>query len=154
MDDANGKDIAEPLASANTPPFSRKAAPEPALSSGMPPGQSVRTHVLGPVAAHHPSTIASYHMHGSVLEGGDSPAVLAQPAAVHAEGQGSVFRPSPRAARAAHRARRAISDARDAVSLRYRRASDGTDDFVHDNPWKSIALAGVGGFLIGLLISR
>ncbi|WP_277184514.1 YqjD family protein [Caballeronia sp. BR00000012568055] len=128
MDNANGKDVGAPQASVDTPPFSRKSASERA--------------------------IAPYHVHGSVLEGGDSPAVLAQPAAVHAEGQGSTFRPSPRAARAAHRARRALSDARDAVSVRYRRASDGTDDFVHDNPWKSIALAGIGGFLFGLLISR
>ncbi len=32
---------------------------------------------------------------------------------------------------------------------RYRRVSDGTDDYVHGNPWKSIALAAVGGLLIG-----
>ena len=40
------------------------------------------------------------------------------------------------------------------MTTRYRRVSDGTDDYVHDNPWKSIALAAVGGLLIGLLASR
>jgi ElaB/YqjD/DUF883 family membrane-anchored ribosome-binding protein len=147
MDNANGKDV-------ETPAFPLTPAADPALAPGMQHSQSVRANTPGPGVAHRPARMAPYHVHGSVLEGGDSPAVLAQPSAVHAEGQGSTFRPSPRTARAARRARRALYDARDAAFVRYRRVSDGTDDYVHDNPWKSMALAGIGGFLIGLLISR
>lgn len=29
-----------------------------------------------------------------------------------------------------------------------------TDDYVHDNPWRAVAVAGVAGFLVGLLFSR
>ncbi|PAX94494.1 hypothetical protein CKW47_09695 [Bordetella pertussis] len=29
-----------------------------------------------------------------------------------------------------------------------------TDDYVHDNPWQAISIAGVTGLLLGLLISR
>ena len=29
-----------------------------------------------------------------------------------------------------------------------------TDDYVHDNPWQAIGIAGVTGLLLGLLISR
>lgn len=47
-----------------------------------------------------------------------------------------------------------LSDVRDGMATRYRAASETTDDFVHDNPWKAIALAAVGGLLIGMLASR
>ena len=29
-----------------------------------------------------------------------------------------------------------------------------TDDYVHDNPWRAVAVAGAAGFLVGLLFSR
>ncbi|WP_087039612.1 DUF883 family protein [Caballeronia arvi] len=40
------------------------------------------------------------------------------------------------------------------MATRYRAASETTDDFVHDNPWKAIALAAVAGLVIGMLASR
>ncbi len=111
------------------------------LSPGM-EQRHARTAPLRPGAAHRPAMIAPYHVHGSVLEGGDNPAVLAQPASAAHEGEGSRFHPD-RASHVARRARRALGEARWAVSARYRRVSDSTGDFVHDNPWKSIALAGI-----------
>jgi ElaB/YqjD/DUF883 family membrane-anchored ribosome-binding protein len=154
MDQANGSDGAASVTSIDTPPSSRNATTEAALAPGMQQSQRAHSAALGPGAAHRPATLAPYHVHGSVLEGGDSPAVLAQPASASTGGQGSTYRPDPRAAKVIRRTRRALSDAQGALSVRYRRMSDGTDDYVHDNPWKSIALAGVGGLLIGLLISR
>ena len=52
------------------------------------------------------------------------------------------------------RTREALYDAQDAVLERGRRAARATDDYVHDNPWQAISIAGVTGLLIGLLISR
>ncbi|WP_459615261.1 ElaB/YgaM/YqjD family protein [Bordetella sp. 2513F-2] len=52
------------------------------------------------------------------------------------------------------RTREALHDAQDAVLERGRRAARATDDYVHDNPWQAITIAGVTGLLLGLLISR
>ncbi|KAB0275071.1 DUF883 domain-containing protein, partial [Klebsiella pneumoniae] len=52
------------------------------------------------------------------------------------------------------RTREALYDAQDAVLERGRRAARATDDYVHDNPWQAISIAGVTGLLLGLLISR
>ncbi|MFJ1300995.1 hypothetical protein CEK29_04585 [Bordetella genomosp. 5] len=52
------------------------------------------------------------------------------------------------------RTREALYDAQDAMLERGRRAARATDDYVHDNPWQAISIAGVTGLLIGLLISR
>jgi ElaB/YqjD/DUF883 family membrane-anchored ribosome-binding protein len=35
-----------------------------------------------------------------------------------------------------------------------KQAARATDDWVHDNPWSSIALAGSVGILIGVLVAR
>jgi ElaB/YqjD/DUF883 family membrane-anchored ribosome-binding protein len=35
-----------------------------------------------------------------------------------------------------------------------RRAVRATDDYVHDNPWQAVSVAGVVGLLLGVLISR
>jgi ElaB/YqjD/DUF883 family membrane-anchored ribosome-binding protein len=142
MDNANGSATGTSVTSLDNPPLPRT------------PVTSAMDAALTPGAAHRPAMIAPYHVHGSVLEGGDSPAVLAQPAAAASEGQGSNFRPERRTAKATRRARVALSDAQYALSRRYRRASDSTDDFVHDNPWKSIAMAAIGGLIVGLLASR
>ncbi|WP_143749497.1 DUF883 family protein, partial [Caballeronia arvi] len=47
-----------------------------------------------------------------------------------------------------------LSDMQDTVAKNYRLATETTDDFVHDNPWKSITIAALGGVIIGMLISR
>ncbi|MDR5822404.1 glycine zipper domain-containing protein [Caballeronia sp. LZ043] len=47
-----------------------------------------------------------------------------------------------------------LSNVRDGMAARYRAASETTDDFVHDNPWKAIALAAVAGLVVGMLASR
>jgi len=52
------------------------------------------------------------------------------------------------------RTREALYDAQDAVLERGRKAARATDDYVHDNPWQAIGIAGVTGLLLGLLISR
>jgi ElaB/YqjD/DUF883 family membrane-anchored ribosome-binding protein len=155
MDNANGNASGSTVTAIDAPAPTRNAgAPDSALGPGMQQSRSAGANSLSPGAASRPGMIAPYHVHGSTLEGGDSPAVLAQPAAALAEGQGSPFRPEPHAVRAVHRAKRALSGTRSAVSSKYRQASEHTDDYVHDNPWKSVTLAAVGGLLIGLLISR
>ncbi|BAN23196.1 DUF883 family protein [Caballeronia insecticola] len=151
MDQANGS---APAIQSDDAPLARRtvaSAMEAALAPGMAQATEANVRPLAPGAAHKPAMNAPYHVHGSVLEGGDSPAVLAQPAAARAEGKGSTFHPPPRSAR---RTRDRLANAQDAFVVRYRRMSDGTDDFVHDNPWKAIAMAAVGGLIVGLLAAR
>jgi ElaB/YqjD/DUF883 family membrane-anchored ribosome-binding protein len=52
------------------------------------------------------------------------------------------------------RTREALYDAQDAVLESGRRAARATDDYVHDNPWQAIGIAGVTGLLLGVLIGR
>jgi ElaB/YqjD/DUF883 family membrane-anchored ribosome-binding protein len=47
-----------------------------------------------------------------------------------------------------------LSDMQDALVRNYRVATDTTDDFVHDNPWKAIIMAALGGVIVGMLVSR
>jgi ElaB/YqjD/DUF883 family membrane-anchored ribosome-binding protein len=54
----------------------------------------------------------------------------------------------------AKRARGVVSDAKEVLQRNYRAASDSADDFVHENPWKVITLAAVGGIILGMLTSR
>lgn len=52
------------------------------------------------------------------------------------------------------RTRTALYDAQDALLTQGRKAARVTDDYVHDNPWQAIGLAGVAGLLVGMLICR
>jgi ElaB/YqjD/DUF883 family membrane-anchored ribosome-binding protein len=52
------------------------------------------------------------------------------------------------------RTRDALYDAQDAVAASSRRAARATDDYVHDNPWQAIGIAGITGLLLGVLIGR
>ncbi|WP_248319865.1 YqjD family protein [Caballeronia sp. Sq4a] len=145
--------------SSGEPAVSRKAverAMDAALGPGMEQSGEGNAAAHAPGAAQQPARNAPYpapyHAHGSVLEGGDSPAVLAQPASASSQGQGSPLRPERLSA--GRRAQRVISGAQDVAVARYRLVTEGTDDFVHDNPWKSIAMAAIGGLIVGLLIAR
>jgi ElaB/YqjD/DUF883 family membrane-anchored ribosome-binding protein len=51
-------------------------------------------------------------------------------------------------------AKETVADMKSVVVKNYRAASDTTDDFVHDNPWKAIVMAGLGGLIVGMLVSR
>ncbi|SAL02688.1 membrane protein [Caballeronia pedi] len=51
-------------------------------------------------------------------------------------------------------AKKKLSDIQNAFVRNYRVASDTTDDFVYDNPWKAIVLAALGGVIVGMLVSR
>lgn len=42
----------------------------------------------------------------------------------------------------------------EAAIAKAKAAGDATDEFVHENPWKSMGIAGAVGLLLGLLISR
>lgn len=59
-----------------------------------------------------------------------------------------------RALTSIRRTREALYDAQDAVYESSRRAVRATDDYVHDNPWQAIGVAGVTGLLLGVLIGR
>ncbi|MCC2594890.1 DUF883 family protein [Pusillimonas sp. MFBS29] len=52
------------------------------------------------------------------------------------------------------RTREALYDTQDAMLERGRKAARATDDYVHDNPWQAIGMAGLAGVLIGALIGR
>ncbi len=52
------------------------------------------------------------------------------------------------------RARAGLADAQDAAISRAKAAGRAADDYVHDNPWRSIGIAAGFGLLIGLLIGR
>jgi ElaB/YqjD/DUF883 family membrane-anchored ribosome-binding protein len=52
------------------------------------------------------------------------------------------------------RTRETLYDVQDAVLERSRKAARATDDYVHDNPWQAIGIAGGVGLLVGLLIAR
>jgi ElaB/YqjD/DUF883 family membrane-anchored ribosome-binding protein len=59
-----------------------------------------------------------------------------------------------RAAQSIRRTREALYDAQDAMLEHGRRAARATDDYVHDNPWQAIGIAGLTGILLGVLIAR
>jgi ElaB/YqjD/DUF883 family membrane-anchored ribosome-binding protein len=47
-----------------------------------------------------------------------------------------------------------LADAGNAAKDRYRVVSESTDDFVHESPWKAIALATLTGVIVGMLAAR
>jgi ElaB/YqjD/DUF883 family membrane-anchored ribosome-binding protein len=47
-----------------------------------------------------------------------------------------------------------LADLEQAVKARAKQAADVTDQYVHDNPWKAVGIAGGVGLLIGMLIGR
>ncbi len=55
---------------------------------------------------------------------------------------------------ALRRTRETLYDTQDALLERGRRAARVTDDYVHDNPWQAIGMAGLAGVMIGALICR
>jgi len=50
-------------------------------------------------------------------------------------------------------AKAGLTKAQAAVSEQARYAADYTDQYVHENPWKSIGFAAVAGLLVGILMS-
>lgn len=52
------------------------------------------------------------------------------------------------------KAKHDLADLQDAALQRAKAAGRATDEYVHDNPWKSIGIAAGAGLLIGLLIGR
>lgn len=58
------------------------------------------------------------------------------------------------AMRSLKRTREALYQTQDALIERGRHAARVTDDYVHDNPWQAIGMAGLAGVLIGALICR
>jgi ElaB/YqjD/DUF883 family membrane-anchored ribosome-binding protein len=51
-------------------------------------------------------------------------------------------------------ARYKLEDAEAAIRDKAREAARATDDYVHENPWRSIGVAAGAGLLVGLLIGR
>ncbi|KZE32746.1 ElaB/YqjD/DUF883 family membrane-anchored ribosome-binding protein [Crenobacter luteus] len=47
-----------------------------------------------------------------------------------------------------------LVEAEHAAVEKARAAARATDQYVHENPWKSIGVAAAGAFLLGLLVSR
>jgi ElaB/YqjD/DUF883 family membrane-anchored ribosome-binding protein len=47
-----------------------------------------------------------------------------------------------------------MADAQEAIVEKGKVAAKATDEYVHDNPWKSIGLSAAVGLVIGLLIGR
>ncbi len=51
-------------------------------------------------------------------------------------------------------ARERLASAEQAVVEKTKQAAKATDEYVHENPWKSIGIAAGAGLIIGMLISR
>ncbi|CAG4884626.1 putative Protein ElaB [Georgfuchsia toluolica] len=51
-------------------------------------------------------------------------------------------------------ARVTLAKAQDAVVDKAKQVGNATDDYVHDNPWKSVSIAAGVGLLVGILIGR
>jgi ElaB/YqjD/DUF883 family membrane-anchored ribosome-binding protein len=51
-------------------------------------------------------------------------------------------------------ARASLADAQVAVVDKAKQVGRATDDYVHDNPWRSVGVAAGIGFIVGLLIGR
>jgi ElaB/YqjD/DUF883 family membrane-anchored ribosome-binding protein len=52
------------------------------------------------------------------------------------------------------RSRETLYDVEEDVLARGRQAVQATDEYVHQNPWQAITVAGVAGLLVGMLITR
>jgi ElaB/YqjD/DUF883 family membrane-anchored ribosome-binding protein len=52
------------------------------------------------------------------------------------------------------RARDGLAEAQDAALSKAKAAGRAADDYVHDNPWRSIGIAAGVGVVVGLLIGR
>ncbi len=52
------------------------------------------------------------------------------------------------------RAREGLADAQDAALEKAKAAGRAADDYVHENPWRSIGIAAGFGLVVGLLIGR
>src|SRR5690606_9582077 len=59
-----------------------------------------------------------------------------------------------RAMESLRRSRLALYDTQDAVMAKGRQAARVTDDYVHDNPWAAIGVAGLAGLLLGMPLAR
>lgn len=53
-----------------------------------------------------------------------------------------------------HSAKGKLAEAEAALMDRTKAVARATDDYVHDNPWKSIGVAAGIGFVLGVLIGR
>lgn len=51
-------------------------------------------------------------------------------------------------------ARSGLDTAQESVVARTKDAVHGTDQYVHENPWRSVGVAAIAGIVIGLLLSR
>lgn len=47
-----------------------------------------------------------------------------------------------------------LQEVQEELKSRARQAARATDEYVHDNPWKSMGYVAVAGLIIGLLITR
>ncbi|HLR77766.1 MAG TPA: DUF883 family protein [Burkholderiaceae bacterium] len=59
-----------------------------------------------------------------------------------------------RAMHALERTRDGLHGAQDELLEHSRRAARATDDYIHDNPWQAVAVAGLAGLVIGALMCR
>ena len=47
-----------------------------------------------------------------------------------------------------------LADLEQVITARAKQAADVTDQYVHENPWKAVGIAGGVGLLVGMLIGR
>jgi ElaB/YqjD/DUF883 family membrane-anchored ribosome-binding protein len=90
---------------------------------------------------------------------GNGPTVLARPPVEGAAGKGSILHDPGDTTASKSKPTLAVikdvlADTQEAVVTQYRVASESTDDFVHDSPWKAITFAVLGGVIVGMLAAR
>ena len=47
-----------------------------------------------------------------------------------------------------------LAEAEDAILFKARQTAHATDEYVHENPWRSVGVAAAVGVIIGMLIGR
>jgi ElaB/YqjD/DUF883 family membrane-anchored ribosome-binding protein len=114
---------------------------------------SLRTAILDPEDA---ASDTPHPKEGHALRI-DGPAILAQPPVNDSEGKGSACNPREGARRwkaMPHLPRGGIAHERGAVAGRLHVLSESADAFVHQSPWVTVAVAALGGLLMGMLAAR
>lgn len=74
--------------------------------------------------------------------------------ATASEAGGKVSAARERVEESLRRAKMKLADAEDAVVFKAKQTARAADEYVHDNPWRAVGIAGAVGLVLGLLIGR
>jgi ElaB/YqjD/DUF883 family membrane-anchored ribosome-binding protein len=110
------------------------------------------SHALRQLAATGSSTSRSAAMNAPVNKLAADVKVLA--ADVEELIKATATQSGEKIAAARERVQNALASASETLTVRGRQAVRSADDYVHDNPWAAVGVAGAFGLIIGILIAR